>query len=79
MTRTKYKEGQTVVVLGPPKEWDNDILYWNNEMKKYIGKQYTVKDVIRQGTQVRLNLGKDTYPWVWHVDWISPVIEYTLF
>ena len=79
MSQTKFKEGQTVIVLGPPNGWDNDVLYWNDKMAEYIGKQYTVKDVIRRGTQVRLNMGEDVYPWLWHPSWISPVVEYTLF
>lgn len=79
MTRTKFKEGQTVIVLGPPKDWDNEILFWNDQMAKYIGKSYTIKDVIRRGTQVQLNIVEDGYPWTWRIDWISPVVEYTLF
>lgn len=79
MSHTKFEQGQTVVVLGPPKDWDNDILYWNKKMAKHIGKQYKIRDVIRNGTQVRLNTSEDEYPWIWHIDWISPVVEYTLF
>lgn len=79
MSHTKFEQGQTVVVLGPPKGWDNDVLYWNKKMAKHIGKQYKIRDVIRQGTQVRLNISEDEYPWLWHTSWISPVAEYTLF
>lgn len=79
MAKEKFTEGQTVIVIGPPKDWDENILYWNNKMAKHIGKQYKIKDVIRNGTQVRLNIGKDEYPWLWHTSWISPVVEYTLF
>ena len=79
MSHTKFEQGQTVVVLGPPKDWDNDVLYWNKKMAKHIGKQYKIRDVIRQGTQVRLNISEDEYPWLWHTSWISPVAEYTLF
>ena len=79
MSKTTFKKGQTVVVLGPPEDWDNDILYWNNKMAEYIGKTFTIKDVMRQGKHIRLNIGEDTYPWVWHKDWISTMVEYTLF
>ena len=79
MAKEKFTEGQLVVVLGPPKDWDENILYWNNKMAKHIGKEYKIKDVIRNGTQVRLNIGEDEYPWLWHKSWISPVVEYTLF
>ena len=79
MSHTKFEQGQTVVVLGPPKDWDNDILYWNKQMAKHIGKQYKIRDVIRRGTQVRLNISEDESPWLWHTSWISPVAEYTLF
>lgn len=79
MSQTKFKAGQTILVLGPPKDWDDEILHWNDKMAEYIGKQYEIRDVIRGGTQVRLNLGKNVYPWLWHTSWISPVIEYTLF
>lgn len=79
MSQTKFEQGQTVVVLGPPKDWDNDVLYWNKKMAKHIGKQYKIRDVIRHGTHVRLDQGKNEYPWLWHTSWISPVVEYTLF
>lgn len=79
MAKEKFTEGQLVVVLGPPKDWDNDVLYWNKKMAKHIGKQYKIRDVIRNGTQVRLNIAEDGYPWLWHTSWISPVVEYTLF
>lgn len=79
MSHTKFEQGQTVVVLGPPKDWDNDVLYWNKKMAKYIGKSFTIKEVMSRGSRVRLNLGEDTYLWMWHIDWISPVVEYTLF
>ena len=79
MSHTKFEHGQTVVVLGPPKDWDNDVLYWNKKMAKHIGKQYKIRDVIRNGTQVRLNTSGDEYPWLWHTSWISPGVEYTLF
>lgn len=64
MSYTKFEQGQTVVVLGPPKDWDNDILYWNKKMAKHIGKQYKIRDVIRNGTQVRLTISEDGYPWL---------------
>ena len=79
MSHTKFEQGQTVVVLGPPKDWDNAILYWNKQMAKYIGKSFTIKEVMSRGARVRLNMGDDTYMWMWHIDWISPVAEYTLF
>lgn len=79
MSHKKFEQGQTVVVLGPPKDWDNDVLYWNKKMAKHIGKQYKIRDVIRHGKQVRLNIAEDGYPWLWHTSWISPVVEYTLF
>lgn len=59
MAKEKFTEGQLVVVLGPPKDWDNDVLYWNKKMAKHIGKQYKIRDVIRRGTQVRLNISED--------------------
>lgn len=37
MSHTKFEQGQTVVVLGPPKDWDNDVLYWNKKMAKHVG------------------------------------------
>lgn len=79
MTKEKFTEGQLVVVLGPPKGWDDGILYWNDTMAKYIGKSFTIKEVMSRDTRVRLNMGEDTYLWMWHIDWISPVAEYTLF
>lgn len=79
MVKETFKEGQTVIVIGPPKGWDNDILYWNDKMAEYIGKSFTIKDVMSRGTRVRLNMGEDVYPWLWHTSWISPMVEYTLF
>ena len=79
MAKEKFTEGQLVVVLGPPKGWDNDVLYWNDTMAKYIGKSFTIEEVMSRGSRVRLNLGDDTYLWMWHTSWISPVVEYTLF
>ena len=52
---------------------------WNDTMAKYIGKSFTIKEVMSRGTRVRLDMGDDTYLWMWHIDWISPVAEYTLF
>lgn len=37
MSHTKFEQGQTVVVLGPPKDWDNDVLYWNKRWRNTLG------------------------------------------
>ena len=80
MAKEKFKVGQTVVVLGPPEGWDDDICHWNGEMDKYIGKSYIIEDVWPGNDRVRLELPDgDTYLWVWHRDWIAPIAEYTLF
>ena len=63
-----FRLGDTVIPIEPAEDEVNRPPFWVDE-----------RDVIRNGTQVRLTISEDGYPWLWHTSWISPVIEYTLF